>query len=234
VIPQTLATVVTFFAFIAPGLLWNIRRERREQALQQTAFREAGQTALVSTVFTALSSLALVGLGQVRPGLLPDFGALLTRGSDYVAANIGSLLVAALIEVALACGLAVTVEAIDSRRRSLGGLTDLPFMFRIFREQRPQGTTPWLRVRTKDGTDFWGYVGSYTLADKPADGQIQLVGPKLTIREKGEVEAPGADKGDRRELDQWGAVTLSGEQIAWISVTYVDDTTGDVVPRIAP
>jgi hypothetical protein len=63
VIPQTILSLVAFLFLVAPGILFELRRERRRPGRKETAFREAARTALASLLFSVAAVLVLLVAG---------------------------------------------------------------------------------------------------------------------------------------------------------------------------
>jgi Family of unknown function (DUF6338) len=82
-IPETFAALYAFLGLVAPGLIYQILREKRRPAVDETAFREASRIALTSLVFTTVATLLMTLLGVVAPGLFPDIAAWITTGKTY-------------------------------------------------------------------------------------------------------------------------------------------------------
>jgi uncharacterized membrane protein SpoIIM required for sporulation len=59
VIPQTVLSLVAFLFLVAPGILFELRRERRRPGRKETAFREAARTALAGLLFSVAAVLVL-------------------------------------------------------------------------------------------------------------------------------------------------------------------------------
>jgi hypothetical protein len=218
-IPQTLGSLLAFLGLIAPGLIFELRRERRRPTIEETAFREASRVALTSLAFT-LSALALLAVVRARrPELMPDPGAWLKQGHRYVNEHYRLIARTFLIEISIAAGLALLTDwllAGTARGRIVPG----SLWFHLLRMQRPDNTVPWLHARLKDETEFWGYLGDYTPEEKLENREISIVGPKLQMRRKGE--------NTNTMLDTWASVAVRGDEINFLRITYIDKDTGQV------
>jgi Family of unknown function (DUF6338) len=103
VIPNSIATFLGFLFLVAPGLAYDMHRERNRPAmLQQSTFREASRVALSSLLLT-LGALAILYVVQrVATGWLPDPYEWYRVGSDYASQHpretgiffVGELLIA--------------------------------------------------------------------------------------------------------------------------------------------
>jgi hypothetical protein len=220
-IPQTIGAVLAFLGLVAPGLLFELRRERRRPRIEETAFREASRVALTSLIFTLLSLSVLSIVRARRPAWMPDPGLWLEQGHRYAIANYRLIARTLLLEIFIACTFALLVE----RLFLLGARGDIvpgSIWFHMLRRKRPSGAKPWLHVRLKDETEFWGYLGAYSTEDKIENREITLIGPKHAMKTKG--------SNTPTFLTEWAGVAISAEQISFLRITYKDNQTGVVVP----
>src|SRR6476620_7509987 len=87
-IPETLGAILVFLAFIAPGLSFELLRERRRPSIEETAFREASRIALTSVLFSGCALVLLGVIRAVHTSWLVDPGAWLVGGNAYAAAHL--------------------------------------------------------------------------------------------------------------------------------------------------
>lgn len=83
-IPETIGAVVGFLIFIAPGVLWELLRERVRPPMDGSPFREASRVALMSVVLSGSAVVVVAGARALWPPLLLDPGALIRDGGQYV------------------------------------------------------------------------------------------------------------------------------------------------------
>ncbi len=105
-IPATVGGVIGFLVFIAPGVLFELLRERVRPPLEGSAFREASRVALMSVVLSGAAILILAILRAIFPSLLADPGAWLRDGDPYVDEEYARIAWTVGAELALACLLA--------------------------------------------------------------------------------------------------------------------------------
>jgi hypothetical protein len=224
-IPATLGAFVAFLGLVAPGLVYELLSERRRPLREQTAFREASRIALTSLVFSVASFLLTYITGRIFGNLSINWTEWLDQGVNYFKANDVRVVGNFLVQVSLACGLAALTEWYFGRRskvRLVGG----SLWFEQFRNRRPPGTTPWVHVKLIDADEIQGYLGDYTASEKLENRELTVVGPKLRIKTLGAATFT--------ELDKWASITVRGERIDWLKVTYVEDQSGDVIHTRAP
>ncbi|WIX87731.1 DUF6338 family protein [Amycolatopsis sp. DG1A-15b] len=116
-IPQTLGALAGFLALVAPGIVFELRRERRRGRHQETAFREASRVALGSLVFTLVSLLLMTAVQAAGGRLFVSPADWLTRGEAYAREHLTLIVVSVAVELAVACALATGFEAFLARRR---------------------------------------------------------------------------------------------------------------------
>lgn len=223
VIPQTLGALAAFLALVAPGIVFELLRERRRGRHQETAFREASRVALGSLVFTLLSLLVLTGLQGLaslagwRLFLSPS--AWLAGGEVYAREHLTLIVVSVAVELALACASAIGYDVLLARRRGERATVQQRSAWaQALRVDRPRGTRAWAHALLENGTSFYGYVRSYTPSGPLAERELVLEGDALTFED---------DSGQKVIGEDWRRVVIPGSKITYLRVTYLDAVTGD-------
>lgn len=225
-VPDTLGAVVAFLGLVAPGVAFELLRERRRPTVEETAFREASRIALTSLVFTLGAGAVLVLAHLAGASFVADLAEWLRRGNAYALDNLGLVSFTMLLQVSLALALAVLADWLF-RRSAPGHVVPGSIWFQLFRNRRPDGATPWVHLRLGDETEIWGYADDYTPEQKLDNRELTLVGPGLQYRRKGATS--------NQELDRWAAICVRGDQITWLKVMYVsNDSAEDAVVTVAP
>jgi hypothetical protein len=236
-IPQSLVSLILFLALIAPGLAYQLLWERRNPALEQSAFREASRTVLMSLVFTGVSAGIFALLRMRWPRFLFDPGEFIRNEKLYVSQHYSIVGWSLALQVGLALALVLLVHSVPSwlaqlpRRltgwmpnwlcdRWRGQMTSGGIWFDIFRRDVPAGKAPWVHLRLTDGSYIKGYVAHYTPSQKPENREIA-------------VEKP-AETGDMRIMDvkmspssqilrrQWNYIVVRGDEITYMRVAYLE------------
>jgi hypothetical protein len=225
-VPDTLGAVLAFLGLVAPGVAFELLRERRRPTIEETAFREASRIALTSLVFTLGAGTILVLAHLAGAPFVANPGEWLRRGNAYAHDNLGLVSFTLLLQVALALALAVLADW-AFRRSAPGHVVPGSIWFQLFRSRRPDGATPWVHLRLTDETEIWGYADDYTPDQRLDKRELTLVGPGLQYRRKGATS--------NQELDRWAAICVRGDQITWLKVMYVsnDSSAGSFV-TLAP
>jgi hypothetical protein len=214
-VPSTTVQVFLFLALVAPGLYYELLRERRRPAIGETAFREASRIALASVLFdvAALAVLAIVRV--IRPAWIPDLRLWLAHPAAYVRDHYVLIIWVALTGLVLAFGFATLADQLH-RRRS-GDMRPGGIWFQLFRTDRPDNTVPWVSLRLTDGVEIAGFLAYYVPADDPAAREIALrhnaEGTGLQLRK--------AEGQQIERLDQWSDIVVRGDQISYFKVRYL-------------
>lgn len=213
-VPDGLATVVSFALLVAPGLVHTLARERRLPGPSgESAFREIGRTVLASTVFSVVAGLLLWW-----PAWLP---ALHRLAADSDSAGLDDQLplgAAAVATAAVACGLALAWDGWLARRRSrAGGPADAHLVhghawYEVVRRRCPPGNVPIAWVTLTDGSWWKGQVVYYTLDPVPGNRDLVLQG-RLVHQPAGANTPEPVD-------ESWRVVVLNGSSIATLRMAY--------------
>ncbi|MEP6667015.1 MAG: DUF6338 family protein [Nocardioidaceae bacterium] len=185
-IPNTIAAFYAFLGLVAPGLVFQLLREQRRPALEETAFREASHIALTSLVFTTVAAMLLAVASRFVQSM-PDISAWITRGNSYLEQHFWSVVITLLSEVVLACLIAWGVSTWLGRGQGTGAktITKTSIWYQLFKESLPSDKVAWVQAELTDGSRVFGFVDFYTVGQKLAEREISLKGPDLAIQEKG-------------------------------------------------
>jgi hypothetical protein len=215
--PATLGALLAFLAFVAPGLSFELLRERRRPSIEETAFREASRIALTSLLFSGTALLILGVLRAIHKSWFVDPGAWLLGGNKYASAHLPAVGVTVVLLLALSLALAFVADFVF-RRQAPGRIVPGSIWFAVFRKHRPLGTSPWVHIRLEDETEIWGYAGDYTPDQKLANRELLIEGPSLQYRRKNATANP--------ELPDWEFIAVRGESISWMKVQYLKGENG--------
>lgn len=218
-VPQTLGALLALLVLVAPGLAFELRRELRRPALQDSAFREAMRTAFTSLLFSGSALAILALLSTVIPGLLPDFSAWLLLGTAYAAENIGAIALFLSLQFGLAVGIALLVENSLHRRTKGSRLEQGTALWHVLGVQRKQDTV-WMGLTLQDGTQVWGYLNRYDVNKPLAEGDVVLQGPGLSRQLPTQTTAVNI-KGD------WERIVVPGERVLYARLRFNPKAEGD-------
>lgn len=216
-IPETIGAFLAFLALVAPGLVYQLRRESVRASVAETAFREASRVALVSFVLSAAALAALAVVRLIHPAWMPDPGEWLRSGNSYVVRHYRLVVRTAVLAVATSCLLALAADLVQRRFGSAhGNVSKTSIWFRVLRDERPPHRVPWVHLHLKSGADYWGFVGYYSAEMPQLDREISITGPGLQYR---------ASQGAATvELDgDWHTVMIAASEIEYAKVTYLPE-----------
>jgi hypothetical protein len=214
--PDSAAALLAFLGLVAPGLAYQARRERRRPPAVESAFREASRVALTSLVFTVASTTVLLIVASTWPAL-PDVAQWLRDPSVYLPDNYTKVRLFLLLELVLACSLAIVFEAVTGGGLR-GNILSGSLWYGVLRRDVPAAATRvWLWIVTKDGTELKGALRGYTPGESDDVREISIGGaPILRL-------LPKANRVSGWEtLDKWDSVVISAAEIKYFLVIYID------------
>lgn len=222
--PSTFVGLLLFLWLVTPGFIFSWAANRRRALHTETAFQEVSRVVLASVGFSTAAGLIVVGLDALLglTGRGVDLRRVLT--ADYLRAEVGGVVGYLLLQVAIACGLALAVDRQIRRRitqkkgkpppqlRAESAWTE-PFGL------RPEGASPHAWVRLKSGLELRGKVAAVGHDIPIADRELVLTRP-LRIRPPG---------GSLQEL-RWQLVIVQGADIDALAVRYERDAPDQPTP----
>jgi hypothetical protein len=221
VIPSSVGAFIAFLSLVAPGLVFQMAREARRPTYEETTFRELSRVALTSLIFTFASLALLAGLRLMWPRPLIDAHAWATRGQNYLSNHLPVIAFTLVLEVALACLLALAAAVVLSWR-SPARISPFGIWYKVLREERPYGTRPWITLHLTDGTELTGLLRSYTESKILEKQEIAIGGPHMTrLSPDGTVSVIGK---------HFDAAVVRGDQILYMIISYYN-RNGELVRR---
>lgn len=214
-IPDTAAALLALLGLVAPGLVYQLRRERRRPSPRQTVLREASRIALTSLIFT-VTALILLRVVSEWWDALPDLRAWIGDPRSYVAANVDKIAAFLTLEVVLACAIAVAAERITAGSLDETIVEDDVWFTVLRRDVPADAARLWLWVTTDDGTQFKGPLRAYSAGAAAADRELVLGGQPM--RRLGPTKNPDTDW---ETLDAYDAVILPASDIRHLAVQYL-------------
>lgn len=214
-IPTTAAQLFLFLALVAPGLYYQLLRERRRPGIEESAFREASRVALASVVFVGAALIVLAVVRAIEPSWLPDVRLWIAQPTPYFRVHYALISWAALAGLVLAFGFATLADQLNKKRS--GNIRPEGMWFQLFRTDRPDHTVPWVSLRLTNGGEIAGFLAYFVPSDDPQLREIALrhnnEGTGLQLRK--------ADGQAIEQLDQWSSIVVRGDQISYLKVRYL-------------
>ena len=209
-VPSTWLSVLLFVVLVAPGLLFDLLAERRRVGAPESAFREASRVVLASLVFSGLG-FAVVGLVRaLRPAWMPDPDRLVADPQQYLVEHYRLLLAALVVTASVAFGAVGLVHWFLGRKYG-SNLRTLSTWHKVFRQELPDGTAAYVRVRLSNGTVFTGKLAGYSADLELADREIVLAPPLFSKTGNNKLTALPVE---------WQRVILPASSIESITVQY--------------
>jgi hypothetical protein len=211
-IPQTIAALGLFLLLVAPGLTFQLVRERRRPGLVETSFREASRIALASLCFTVAAILVLLLARIPFPDLLPDPRIWLITGRKYFQNQYNIVVGATLAELLLACGFAA-ISAVWLNRGVEGSITPLSAWNGYLVAEESSGRYPFVMLTLEDGDRFFGWVAEYSPDCKLLDRELVLEGPIQYQSPKDDTPVALGN--------HWKYLIIPASSIKYLSVAYL-------------
>jgi hypothetical protein len=226
-IPQTLGALAAFLGLVAPGLTFELVRERKRAQVFGSTFREASRVALASFTLVTFSVIVQAITWAILPTISIDINKWIKLGNLYLQENAEKIAINLAATTIFACALGYGLAfAISKVRKERASLSNGSAWQEALRSGLPDKGNAWAHVQLRDGTAFFGYVESYTLNEKPEDREILLQG--ITMQ-----RAKMSDSGDMVDAKNigknWEKVAILASQISYIRIQY-RDADGNPLP----
>lgn len=220
-IPSTVGAFIAFLALVAPGIVFHLAREYRRPPYTDTTFRELSRVSLTSLIFTFASVALLAGVRGLWPRLLISAQSWAAHPQRYFASHLLAVSGTVVLEVAIACLLAIGAAEVMSRR-SRARISPFGSWYKVLRLDRPDDTRPWLTLHLTDGTELSGLLRHYSDSPILENQEITIGGPHMR-----RVTPDGISSDIGKNFD---AAVVRGEQILYMVVRYHDEN-GQLVRR---
>ncbi|MEV6258396.1 DUF6338 family protein [Nocardia sp. NPDC051911] len=217
--PSTWLTVIAFFLFVAPGLLFDQLSAQRKVKRRESTFTEISRVAGVSTICSGVAFLLFAVFGAVctwrKWKLLPVPSAMIKQGSNYVADNLTKVAISSAVFVALSLLAAWLLFEFVHHGNKAKVYYDSAWRL-MMREHAPESASVHVRATLSDGTVWFGRVHDYSPDLEAADRELVLQ-PPIAVK-------PKSDSGGPRTLvpfpAKWAYVALPGSEIRTLAVSY--------------
>ncbi|HEY2061689.1 MAG TPA: DUF6338 family protein [Amycolatopsis sp.] len=237
-VPSTAGGLVGLLLVLAPGILYELIRQRSRPGRGDSTFVEVSRILLAGVLVSLTVLILLDGFRALDPRLFADPQALLSQ-PGYLAAHLG--LVA--WTVAWFLVLAMTIPAVwlyntpgknahaEIRQESqwVAYFDRIPHQYASDRNESPPVT--YLQVRTADGVLYRGRLAAY-------DNGLDLDDRELTLSQPNLITKPVAEPWESLASEKWSAVIIRGNEIKDIWVLNLGPGKGPAparrrrVPRI--
>jgi hypothetical protein len=206
-IPNSVATVLSFLLLLAPGITWQLLRERHLPSVKETTLVEASRVVLSSLMATGVAGLVLAHWLWLP--LYRDFTALATptvRGSSI------QVVAAVFANTLLACALVLGVAALVWPGRAPVERMRV-WNLALAKWPADHDAPPYLLVELTDGTAWKGELLAFD--SDPEDGHRNVaLGASLRVRPVGEQKF-------KRVAEKGRVVLLPESQVRTMQVVYM-------------
>jgi len=223
--PDNALAFLAFLVLVAPGLLYEILRERRHPGYSDSAFREASRVAFTSMVFSGSAFASLLLIRLFEPGWFPDPDSFFSE-TDYVSNYFRLVARFLVVQVGLSCAVAGVVSRFITRRTP-GNIRRTSVWWEVFRGDRPAGKVPWVYLQLDgDIVGVQGFLSEYTPEQELENRELSLRGPKLKVRRKDETGRVG----EWKTLSAWNRIVVRGDAIKVMQVSWQAAATAESAP----
>jgi hypothetical protein len=218
-VPENVGSFIALLFFVAPGICFELLREQARHARLRSAFRESSVVVLSSVVFSAGAVAALGLVRAIKPSWMPEPVALVRSPGRYATDHLGLVARTLVVEVALACGLAMLVHLLLVRCRPAGAISPEPAWFELVRGgANPRSDALVVHVELHDGSAVTGVLKAY---DLDADGALR----NLVLHGTGQhrLRTRQASTGKTLEVPKgWAYVVVPAAEIKLGTIAFVD------------
>lgn len=227
---STVIGLIWLVFLVAPGLLFDLLRERRLPTVQESAFRESSRVVLSGVIFNVLAVLVLRGVAIAGGPPTPDGRLWVADPRSYVVMNFDLVKRFIILELLLSLVFAFVTHVL-LMRGAITRIKPVTGWHNAIRGDAPAGSTPAARVKLDDGTVYVGAIGAFTTGDvAPDEREIVLRSPiwAKAPNERNLISVPR----------EWQEVVLSGSRIKSLAVAYwttreVESERQSVIKRIS-
>jgi hypothetical protein len=215
-IPESVAALVAFLLLLAPGIVWQLLRERHVPAVKETTLIEASRVVLSSLAATGAAALILLLWLW-----LPIYRDLSEASEMIATADTVRYMAAVVANALLACGLVLIASAVRWPGRA--PVSPGRVWNRAFARWVPAGGSqkPGVIIELTDGTIWRGLLWAFD--SDPEDGNRNVaIGPPLRVKPAGVPKFERvAEAGDKSRV-----VLLPESHIRTMQVVYLGAASG--------
>lgn len=213
-VPDTVASLLAFFLLVAPGIVFQLLRERWFPKVDETAFRELSVVVLASALFSSLGLAIVALIRAVEPQWVVNVGGWLHTGDPYFNAHYRLVVRTLLVAVFVALVAAVVVAFLVRWLGRGGTVKSYNMWHSVFSKGAYAPTeTSSVCVMLIDGIRYFGVVEQWSDEAASWEERELLLRKPLSVQPRGAPTAVPLDA-------TWQRVVVRGNQIRDILVTY--------------
>lgn len=202
--------LLLFFLLAAPGLLYDLREDRHRATAKESAFREAGRTALASVLLGAAALPVTLILALAFPDVFATPAEMIRAAAGTLQVDPMRLAASLAAQVGAGRGIALLTQWVR-RRNSTTDIVPASLWTLALRTKLKRGSVPLVRVRLKNGEIWSGVVEAFSADLEVADRELVIGPPLARIANRKRQEMPA----------EWVRVVISGPEIEYMTVQYV-------------
>jgi Family of unknown function (DUF6338) len=185
-------SVLLFFLFVAPGLLFDQLSGQRRAGISESAFREISRIVLASLAFSGFAFGVLAIVRWVQPAWMPDPRRLLDPKDSYARDHYRLVLRTLVLQGSLALAAAWVWHIVLAVRQGGATIRPISAWTRVFKWDCPKDHDAYVRVRLEGGIIYFGLVANFT-SDLEVDGRELILAQPMESRtgEKPMAAVPG-------------------------------------------
>jgi hypothetical protein len=213
-IPAGAFGIVVFFLFVAPGICYELLRDRTRLPREESTFVHISRVLLSGIFITVISVFLMALVRWISPTSLLNLPDLLRRPTAYIADHAVLVGWTLFVQLALSASLAVVFSDVVTSRAAKGRpIHQADAWHAICEEAAEPFEYVKLSVHLKSGRDILGiYVGASTDLD-PTKREL-ILGAPLEDRKAGSDRAVSMN-------EAWQRIVVPGSEIEYFAASYV-------------
>ncbi|MBB4910593.1 DUF6338 family protein [Actinophytocola algeriensis] len=213
-IPAGAFGIVVFFLFVAPGICYELLRDRTRLPREESTFVHISRVLLFGTFITVISVFLMALVRWISPTSLLNLPDLLLAPTTYVADHAVLVGWTLFVQLALSASFAVVFSDVVTSRAAKGRpIHQADAWHAICEEAAEPYEYVKLSVHLKSGRDILGvYVGASTDLD-PTKREL-ILGAPLEDRMAGSDRAVSMN-------EAWQRIVVPGSEIEYFAASYV-------------
>jgi hypothetical protein len=223
-VPTTFLGLAIFVAFLVPGFIQSVQRQRR---VPQRKLSPLAESTAIATVSLITGSIALGLFALIRscwPAHTPDIRLLFQQGGDYAYPRLGYLGGWAFAVLAVSCALAFIVGLqprplrwVNSRFTPIIVQTSLSYQ--VLDADAPKDALVYVGCDLRDGSYVGGYLDWYSVEPEEIGDRDLVLAEPITVKTSKTTDPDG------EQLDV-ARVVISARDIVRMLVSYIEDGDG--------
>lgn len=209
-VPSSFAGVGIFLLLVAPGITYELLRQRTQLPRGESTFIEISRVLLFGVVYSGAAILPIALIAAIEPRSVVDLSAWVRDGDAYVADHIHIVGWTLILELALASLLAIAASDLGAHS-PVRLMHDGNLWHALTQTWAGRGVETYLDVRMKDGTSIVGRWVGHTNEPDPLKREVAL--SDVSVRHPGQIDLAALGKG-------WKFIVLSGSEVAHIAGYY--------------